>query len=269
MNPLSTPNPSLSSAVASTQSIAARRFKVHYLEALNELRRTLRMPAFVLPSLLFPWMFYLFFGVLFNRGNSAAASYLLVSYACFGVIGPALFGFGMAVAVERERGLLALKRALPMPISAYFCAKIFMSLVFASIILIGLWLIASLFAGVRLPWTQVLGLNALLLLGVLPFCALGLAIGLRVNATAAPAVVNLIYLPMAFLSGLWIPIQLLPELLQQAAWFLPPYHLSQLALGLIGQSQGYSPLWHLGALFLFSGILLSFARSAYRRIDGR
>lgn len=267
MNIASTSAPDPQSVPATSALI--RACKIHYLEALNELRRTRRMPAFVLPSLLFPWMFYLFFGVIFNRSNAGAASYLLVSYACFGIIGPALFGFGMAVAVERERGLLALKRALPMPISAYFSAKIFMSLIFATVILIGLWLIATLLGGVSVPWLQALALSALLLLGVLPFCAMGLAIGLKVQATAAPAVVNLIYLPMAFLSGLWVPIHLLPEFLQHLAWLFPPYHLSQLALGLVGYSQGFSPLWHLAALGLFSAILLRIAHRAYLGINER
>ena len=48
-------------------------------------------------------------------------------------------------------------------------------------------------------------------LGVLPFCAIGLFVGSLVSGQAAPAIVNLIYLPMAFLSGLWVPLQFLPK----------------------------------------------------------
>ena len=71
--------------------------------------------------------------------------------------------------------------------------------------------------------------------GVLPFCALGLLIGSRVNASAAPAIVNFIYLPMAFLSGLWMPLSMLPEFIRSIAPLWPPYHLAQLALVTAGQ----------------------------------
>ena len=68
-------------------------------------------------------------------------------------------------------------------------------------------------------------------LGVLPFCAIGLFVGSLVSGQAAPAIVNLIYLPMAFLSGLWFPLPILPKVLQQIAPVWPAHHLAQLALG--------------------------------------
>ncbi|MCG8465324.1 MAG: ABC transporter permease [Xanthomonadales bacterium] len=237
-------------------------------EALNELRRSARMPMFVLPSLLFPWMFYTFFGVLFNKGGGHAA-YLMVSYACFGVIGPALFGFGVSVSVDRQQGLLSLKRAVAMPVSAYFNAKIIMSLIFGLIIIHGLLVIALTMTDLSISFGQWIALATVLLLGALPFCALGLAIGIWVNAQAAPAVINLVYLPSAFLSGLWIPIFLLPQSLQQVAWILPPYHFSQLCYGVLGISQGYPMTIHLFALLAFTVLFLALAKKGYQRISDR
>ena len=87
-------------------SVASLR--CYYLEAKYECLRLLRTPSFVLPSLLFPPIFYLMFGVLLSGGRNGgdAARYLLASYGVFGIMGPALFGFGVAVALERERGFL-------------------------------------------------------------------------------------------------------------------------------------------------------------------
>lgn len=238
-------------------------------EALNEWRRSIRMPMFAIPSLLFPWMFYLFFGVIFNKAGTQGAHYLLVSYACFGVIGPALFGFGISVAVDRDRGLLALKRAVAMPISAYFSAKIIMSLAFAVIIISGFYSIATFVADISLPLSTWLLLSISLLLGTLPFCAMGLAIGCWVNAQAAPAVINLLYLPMSFISGLWIPIHLLPDWLQKIAWCLPPYHFSQLALKVVNQSQMHHWIIHLSILTIYSLAFLLLARMGFRRLNGK
>lgn len=249
-------------------STASHYLKIHFYEALIEWRRMLRTPMFTLPTLLFPWMFYLFFGIMFSRGQGAAA-YLMVNYSVFGIIAPALFGFGVTVAVDRERGLLNLKRVVPMPLSSYLSAKIIMSLIFALLVCIGIYLLAYYFGDVNLTIDQWLSLTALLLIGVFPFCAFGIAIGMRSNAQAAPAIVNLLYLPMAFLSGLWIPIFMLPSALQQTAWLLPPYHLSQLALSVIGASQGHSPIWHLAALAVYTILFLLIAFKAYQNISDR
>jgi len=90
-----------------------------------------------------------------------------------------------------------------------------------------------------------------LVIGALPFCALGLAIGYVAGPNSAPAIVNVIYLPMSFASGLWIPIEYLPKFLQKIAPMLPPYHFAQLALAMIGVGKG-SPLNRVIALISFT-----------------
>jgi ABC-2 type transport system permease protein len=69
------------------------------LETHGELMKLVRMPAYAIPVLLFPTMFYSLFGLSF--GGREQATYLIGSYAAFGVIGAALFGLGVGVAVER------------------------------------------------------------------------------------------------------------------------------------------------------------------------
>ncbi len=179
-------------------------------------------------------MFYLLFGLLLNRGNDAAAHYLFATYSIFGVMAPGLFGFGVGVAIERERGWLALKRVAPMPPGAYLASKMIMAMGFALITYLVLACMAAGLAGIHLAAAQWLLLGVTSVLGVLPFCALGLLVGSRVNASAAPAVINFIYLPMSFLSGLWMPLGMLPPFISQLAPLWPAYHLAQLALGVVG-----------------------------------
>ena len=79
--------------------------RCYALEARNEFLRLLRAPSFALPTLLFPPMFYVLFAVLFgNRSGFQANVYLLATYGVFGVMSPGLFGFGVTVAHDRERG---------------------------------------------------------------------------------------------------------------------------------------------------------------------
>ena len=197
----------------------SQKLRVYLKEAQYAFLSVWRAPAFAIPTLAFPLMFYLFFGVLFGTrdGSSEMATYLLATYGVFGVIGPAMFGFGVGLATERDEGALELKRSTPMPVSAYLLSKVAMSLLFGGVIVAGLSALAVLAAEVELRPLQWVTLALLQLSAVLPFSALGLAVGARVGAQASVAVVNVIYLPMAFLSGLWIPVQAFPDWLQRVA----------------------------------------------------
>jgi ABC-2 type transport system permease protein len=239
---------------------AGNSARAYLLEAKYEFLRVLRTPAFAFPTLLFPPMFYLLFGLLLNRGSDNAAHYLFATYSVFGVMAPSLFGFGVGVAIERERGWLALKRVAPMPPGAYLLAKLIMAMLFALIIYVVLALMAFGLGGVRLAPGQWLLLGAIATLGVMPFCALGLMIGSRANASGAPAMVNLIYLPMAFLSGLWMPLSMLPPFIGSIAPLWPAYHLSQLSLATIGHGDGSATVPHLIALAGFTIICFAIAR---------
>ena len=249
------------SEFAVTERSPARSSVFAYaLESKYEFLRVLRTPAFAAPTLLFPPLFYLLFGILLNRGSSNAAHYLFATYSVFGVMAPSLFGFGVGVAIERERGWLALKRVAPMPPGAYLLAKMAMAMLFAMIIYCILAVMAFTLGGVRLQPGQWVMLGAIATSGVMPFCALGLMIGARANASAAPAFVNLIYMPMAFLSGLWMPLTMLPHFITQIAPLWPAYHLAQLALMTVGQTPATGIGVHLLWLAGFTAICFAIAR---------
>lgn len=228
-------NPSIHPALAGLGRVPPLR--VHLVEAWYEFLRTARTPAFVLPTLAFPVVFYLVFAVLVpgQWGSYHKASYLLATYGAFGVIGPSLFGFGVGLAMERQQGWLELKRVSPMPTGAYFVAKIAMSMAFALAVVLLLSACAFGFGGVDIGIGTWLRLVTVLLLGTLPFCALGLFVGTLVKGQAAVAIVNLVYLPMALLSGLWLPLAVFPQVIQKMAVIWPAYHLGRMALGVIGQ----------------------------------
>lgn len=231
------------------------------LEARLEFLRLLRTPSFALPALAFPVMFYLLFGVLLAKPGAAlqVAHYLMATYCVFGVMAPGLFGFGVSVATERDKGLLALRRALPMPPLNYVGGKLAMAMTFALVIFAMLALAGSWIGGVRLGLVQWLLLGATMVVGALPFCALGLLVGSFVNGQAAPAIVNLIYLPMALLSGLWFPLSMLPGLFHKLAVIWPAWHLAQLGLASIGQPSTGSAFAHLAYLAVFTAVIGSWA----------
>jgi ABC-2 type transport system permease protein len=242
--------------------------RAYALEAKYEFLKLLRMPGYAIPSIAFPAMFYLLFGIMFGRGSVGGVSmptYLIATYGAFGVIGVSLFGFGVGVAVERGQGWMMLKRASPMPPMALFAAKLAMCTVFAATVVLVLAVIGVTLGQVSMPAATWLRLGTTLVLGAVPFCALGLGLGYLLGPNAAPPVVNLIYLPMSFLSGLWIPLEILPPTVKAIAPFLPAYHLGQLALGGIGAGAGM-PAWsHVAALAGFTLLGLGLALWGYKK----
>jgi len=117
-----------------------------------------------------------------------------------------MFGFGATLATEREQGLLTLKRALPAPRGSYLLAKLLMTMLFAFVVMATMIPAALLLGHLHLTFAQCVSVTAINVLGSLPFCAIGLFIGTRASGKAAVAFVNLIYVPMMHISGLFYPL---------------------------------------------------------------
>jgi len=249
-----------------------RTLAIYAKEAKYELINKTRIPIYAISTVVFPLMFYVLFGIVLGNPQDRRenATYLLATMGCFGIMAVALFGFGVSVAIERGQGWLQVKRASPMPVGAYFLAKLFAAVVFSTVIMLLLLAVGIVFGGVHLSVATAAKLVGILVAGSIPFSAMGLAIGYFAKPNSAPAVVNLIYLPMSFCAGLWIPLFMLPHGLRVLAHFLPPFHLAQLALNAVGMEQNPTPAWgHVEALFAFTLICLGVAAWGYRRDEGK
>jgi ABC-2 type transport system permease protein len=211
-----------------------RLFRAYLTEAKYESIRALRAPAFAIPFLLLPIVIYVLIGVFLigsmSNGNTKVAVTMFVNFATFGVMGPGMFGFGMFVATEREQGLLTLKRALPMPPTAYLLAKMLMTMLFATIVMLTLIAAALTVGHLRITAGRFLLLALIEILGSMAFCSIGFFIGTRASGKSAPAFVNLAYLPMMHLGGLFYP---LPKSAQPIEFLSPAFYLSRLGLHIL------------------------------------
>lgn len=241
-----------------------RLFGAYFTEAKYETIRMLRTPAFAIPFLALPVALYLLFAVLLFgaalRADPKGAMFAFIGFDVFGVMGPGIFGFGMVVALEREQGLLALKRAMPMPPSAYLAAKLCMAMLFGAIVTATMITAALTLGHLPLNAGQCFTLVAVNVLGTLPFCAIGLFIGTRTSGKAAPAIGNIIYLAMIYLSSIMFP---LPKSMQASAVIWPAYHLAQLAFRALGAPSQGSAWVHLAVL---AGVALVLTALSVRRL---
>lgn len=244
-------------------------WRIYGLEAKYETLKLLRVPMYVFPTLAFPLVFYFLFGVAMRQGSFDSGTYLMATFGALGVMNAALFGFGVAVAVERGQGWMLFKRATPMPPLAWIFGRLTMCLLFAALVVALLFTAGILVGGARLPMGSWLALAGVLVSGAIPFAAFGLAVGFWLGPNSAPAVLNLLSLPLAFASGLWMPIQVLPKIVQRIAEYLPPYHYAQLALSRVGMDQGVPPGRSLAVLALFTVASIALAWTGWRRDEGK
>jgi ABC-2 type transport system permease protein len=255
---------------------AARRAPVApmlRLQTWAEFLKLWRVPAFTATSLFLPVMFYAFIGIGQSSQrifpNVTFGAYFLASMAVYAVANVMIFSFGISVATERGMKMDVLMRATPMPPYVYLLSKCLTALFFAALTLLVLFPFAYFAGGVRLDPAVWATLASRVLLGSIPFIALGFAIGYLSGPNSAVAVINLIYLPTAFASGLFFPKQLLPQFIQSIAPYLPLHFFGQLGWDAVGAPTdgNVTTDWlYLGAYGVFFFLV---ALWAYRREESR
>ncbi len=110
-------------------------------------------------------------------------------------------------------------------------AKLVSSLIFSLVICLLLIALGPLVAGqLVVSPVEVVKLLGVVAVGTVPFASLGLLFGLAVPPSAGPGFINLLYLPLSFCGGLWVPVEQLPQWLKMVANYMPTYWFSRLAL---------------------------------------
>src|SRR6266550_365405 len=203
-----------------------RTLRIFDKETKYEFLKLMRTKSFSLSTIGFPVMFYLLFGIA-NR-NTFAGNVHIAKYMLGGY---ACFG-----------------------------------LIGATLFGIGVGLAGELAAGwLELKRASPMPAPAYLFAKCASAVAFGLIIVSILTAIAAPAIVNLIYLPMSFLSGLWMPLRFMPHWLQRIAPALPTYHLSQLMLRIFGYGDSMSLATHWNALLGFTLLMLGISWVVFHR----
>ena len=202
------------------------------------LTATLRTPRAMLFGALFPIIFLVLFNSLFTNGGpdtTKVAGHTVNVHAYFtaGLIAYALalscFSTPlMALTAQRERGQLKRQRGMPVPAWTFVAAQVLRSVAFAFAvggIMIAIGITAY---GVDLPAQTVPGFVIYLFLGTATLSALGIAAtALAKNEESAQPIGAFTVVMLSFVSGIFIPIDTLPNWLQEIGRIFPLYHLAQ------------------------------------------
>ena len=247
------------------------------LQVATEVRASLRSPEFTVGAVIIPVILYAMFGltnasIVLPEGTTVGLA-MLLSLSCYGIVTLAIVVFGEDVAKDRGRGWLRTLRATPLPTGIYLAGKLGAALVHAVLIAVLMAVLASTAGGVRLDAGQWAVFGALMLGGVVLFSPLGFAIAYLVKPKAAAVIANVVFLPLAFASGFFVPLANLPAVLSDVAHYLPTYHFGQLVYrslmpagdveALVGgalQPIAVHVTWVLGSAFLLGAAALLAAR---------
>ena len=226
-----------------------------------------RSPGFVAISMGLPVMFFVFFGLpnvgKHLEGGINVGAFILASLGTYAVSNVVVYNVGIGVATQRGRKFDLLQRATPLPPFVAVLATVVGGLGLSLISLVGLFIVAAI-GGVQMGAGTWISLLLWLVLGCLPMLGLGLSIGYGASPNSAPALASLVYLPIAFASGLFIPLPQLPDFVRSVAKYLPLYHEGQLGWITVGagdESRMAAVLW----VAVWSVALLALAARAYRR----
>jgi ABC-2 type transport system permease protein len=192
-----------------------------------------RNPASAFFTFAFPLLLMVIFTTILGTDTSTLPSgievdnstYYTASILAFSVVTACYTNIAMTVTFARDEGVLKRVRGTPLPGWSYLLGKILLSIGVMALLVVIVCTFGRVVYGIDLPTRSLPAFLVTLAVGAASFCALGLAVTAAIpNAEAAPAVVNASVLPLLFVSGVFIPIDVAPKWLQAIAGIFPIKH---------------------------------------------
>jgi imidazolonepropionase-like amidohydrolase/ABC-type multidrug transport system permease subunit len=186
----------------------------------------------------FPIGFLLLFGYVMARGDRRVAAFMLPGLLTTTLMSGSLFGIAIPLVQQREVGLLRRLRVTPVPAAAVAIAHGITAIITGFISIVVLMALARLLFDVQMAGSW-LTLTVAYLCGACALVPLGMLVGSTArDLRTAPAIANLLFFPMMFLSGSAMPFAVLPEGVQRFARLLPTTYLNETYSGVIVRGEG-------------------------------
>lgn len=205
-------------------------YKSHFKTTLLSL---FRAPGYWVPTVLFPVMLYSMFGA--SVSNAAISSFVMASFCAYAVIGVGFYQFGVSIATDRETSWERFQRVLPNVFWPKLLSRLFAAAVFALIAILLVVAAAEIMAKPSAEFFTVVKMISIALVIVLPFALFGVALGYWTTARSAVPIANMIFLPLAYLGGLWTHPSKLPEIIQQISYYTPTRHSAEILWAVVGK----------------------------------
>jgi imidazolonepropionase-like amidohydrolase/ABC-type multidrug transport system permease subunit len=232
----------------------------------NELRLAFRDKQVLFFNYVFPLIFFFLLSAMLHaeRGGSVITM-IVTNVLVIGILGNGFFGAGLRAVQEREQNILRRFKVTPITPVPILCASLTTGLLlFVPAIALTFTLARTLY-GMPFPDRPV-SLLLFLAIGALAFRGIGLIVAAVSNSMAESNVlVQMLYMPMMFLSGAMIPSSMLPRWTQTAAQFMPAAYLVSGMQGIVTQHESLTANWQaVGALAITLGLAIFIASRLFR-----
>jgi ABC-2 type transport system permease protein len=213
---------------------------------LFQLRRVGRNKQYLFFTVLLPALFTIFFTKIFGAQTAAAdyqdlAGATMISMMGYGAIGAAL-GATIRMAFDRSSGWLRQLRVLPVPPAATLAVDVVVGAVLVLPSLVVVALVGRFVNDVQFGLGTWLALIGALWAASIVFVALGVAVGLALDAQAAGAAIGILGTVLAALGGLWIPVEVFPAGMVGLAHAMPSYWYAELGRDVAGSTPSLAPV---------------------------
>ncbi len=206
------------------------------------LKETMRSKTALFWNIVFPLFFLIVFAIIFGGGNPKNVTYILPGVLTITVISASFFGVSFSMVMQRETGVYRRFKATPINALSVVIAHAVTALVNLLLGLILQLSVAMIFFKTTLSGT-LSSLTVVILLAAFAFIPLGLIIGSVARDTkTAPAITNVLFFPMMFLSGAAVPFFMLPGWVRDIAGFLPATYIVEMLQGVIVRGEAVSAL---------------------------
>ncbi len=200
------------------------RLLVHQLR--NEQRLYWRSRELAFFTFLFPILIFVLLGSVYgndkiSKEHLKGSHYLLAGMLGYGLASTAFAGLAIILVIRRESAVMKRLRGTPLPAWAYVAAMLISTIAVFAVEVVVLLVLANVLFDVPFP-SKIFSLVLALTLGACAFAAMGIGLTTVIrSAEGSSAVVNAVYLPMAFIAGsFWSP-HAYPRFLEVIADVLP------------------------------------------------
>ncbi|MGF7235888.1 MAG: ABC transporter permease [Frankia sp.] len=187
--------------------------KLVAIQTRYELKSFWRNPASAFFTFAFPLMFLVIFASLNSNdhidflGGLKYNQYYIPAIIGYGVISSCYANVAIALSIRRDSGLLKRLRGTPLPVRDFIGGLLVSRTITAALLVAISTVFGIIVYGVTFPG-HYLALIVALVVGAATFCAIGIAVSAIVpNGDAAPAIVNFVYFPILFISGVFFPVK--------------------------------------------------------------
>lgn len=177
-----------------------------------------RNPGSVFFTVLLPVIFLVIFGTIFGDdpietlGGVPTTTYYVPAIVTLAVVSATMVSLAVNLTTAREAGLLKRGRGTPQPAWVFIAGRVGNAIVVSVLMVIVVTAIGKLLYDAPVPWGQAPEIVVTLIVGAAAFCCLGIAMTAIIpSREAAPAITNVITLPLYFLSGVFIPENEIPD----------------------------------------------------------